>query len=116
MNTEQGFTLHPAAAQDITDIWEFIVEDNPLAARRVREDILDAVRKLVPFPHQGHKRPDLTTKPLRMLVYRMWYNRLWQISASSPKAKKDPRPTFKVNASGPSFTGLRPAESRLGNG
>lgn len=50
MNTEQGFTLHPGAAQDITDIWEFIVEDNPLAARRVREDILDAVRKLVPFP------------------------------------------------------------------
>ena len=40
MNTEQGFTLHPGAAQDITDIWEFIVEDNPLAARRVREDIL----------------------------------------------------------------------------
>jgi plasmid stabilization system protein ParE len=65
MNTEQGFTLHPGAAQDITDIWEFILEDNPLAARRVREDILDAVRKLVPFPHQGHKRPDLTTKPLR---------------------------------------------------
>jgi len=65
MNTEQGFTLHPGAAQDITDIWEFIVEDNPLAARRVREDILDAVRNLVPFPHQGHKRPDLTTKPLR---------------------------------------------------
>jgi len=34
MNTEQGFTLQPGAAQDITDIWEFIVEDNPLAARR----------------------------------------------------------------------------------
>jgi len=66
MNTEQGFTLHPGAAQDITDIWELILEDNPLAARRVREDILDAVRKLVPFPHQGHKRPDFTTKPLRL--------------------------------------------------
>src|ERR1700676_3908448 len=70
MNTEQGFTLHPGAAQDITDIWEFILEDNPLAARRVREDILDAVRKLVPFPHQGHKRPDLTTKPLRFQAVR----------------------------------------------
>jgi antitoxin ParD1/3/4/toxin ParE1/3/4 len=70
MNTEQGFTLHPGAAQDITDIWEFILEDNPLAARRVREDILDAVRKLVPFLHQGHKRPDLTTKPLRFQAVR----------------------------------------------
>jgi hypothetical protein len=27
MNTEQGFTLPPDAGQDITDIWEFIVED-----------------------------------------------------------------------------------------
>jgi plasmid stabilization system protein ParE len=53
MNTEQGFTLHPGAAQDITDIWEFILEDNPLAARRVREEILDAVRKLAPFPHHA---------------------------------------------------------------
>ena len=44
----------------------------------------------------------------------MWYNNLWQISASSPKAKKDPRPTCKVNLSRPSFTGLRPAASRLG--
>jgi plasmid stabilization system protein ParE len=50
MNTERGFTLHPGAAQDITDSWEFVLEDNPLAARRVREDILDAIRKLVPFP------------------------------------------------------------------
>jgi len=56
MNTEQGFTLHPGAAQDITDIWEFIVEDNPLAARRVREDILDAVRKLVLFPLEPFPR------------------------------------------------------------
>jgi plasmid stabilization system protein ParE len=70
MNTEQGFTLHPGAAHDITDIWEFILEDNALAAGRVREDILDAVRKLVPFPHQGHKRPDLTTKPLRFQAVR----------------------------------------------
>ena len=56
MNTEQGFTLHPGAAQDIPDIWEFIVEDNPLAARRVREDILDAVRQLVLFPLESFPR------------------------------------------------------------
>jgi plasmid stabilization system protein ParE len=50
MSESQGFTLHPLAAQDITDIWEFIAEHNPLAARRVREDILDAIGALVPFP------------------------------------------------------------------
>lgn len=67
---EQGFRLHPEAARDITDIWEYIAEENPLAARRVREDILDAIRQLVPFPHQGHKRPDLTSRPLRFQVVR----------------------------------------------
>jgi antitoxin ParD1/3/4/toxin ParE1/3/4 len=64
MSEGQGFVLHPQAAQDITDIWEFLAEANPQAARRVREDILDAIRALVPFPHQGHRRPDLTSRPL----------------------------------------------------
>lgn len=54
MTADQGFVLHPGAAQDITDIWEFIAQDNPFAARRVREDILETIRKLVQFPHQGH--------------------------------------------------------------
>jgi len=67
MTADQGFELHPGAAVDITDIWEFIAEDNPVAARRVREDILDAIRKLVPFPNQGHQRTDLTSRPLTEL-------------------------------------------------
>jgi antitoxin ParD1/3/4/toxin ParE1/3/4 len=70
MTDDQGFELHPGAAQDITEIWEFIAEDNPLAARRVREDILGAIRKLLPFPHQGHKWPDLTSRPLRFQTLR----------------------------------------------
>jgi len=70
MTADQGFELHPGAAADITDIWEFIAKDNPLAARRVREDILDAIRKLVTFPNQGHQRPDLTSSPLRFQTVR----------------------------------------------
>jgi toxin ParE1/3/4 len=66
----QGFDLHPLAAQDITDIWTFIAEDSPQAARRVREDLIAAIRGLVPFPRQGHKRPDLTSRPLRFIVVR----------------------------------------------
>jgi hypothetical protein len=50
LNAERGFELRTGAASDITSIWEFIAKDNPLAAKRVREDILDAVRRLVPFP------------------------------------------------------------------
>jgi plasmid stabilization system protein ParE len=70
MSEEQGFVLHPLAAQDITNIWESLAEVNPQAARRVREDILEAIRALVPFPHQGHRRTDLTSRPLRFRTVR----------------------------------------------
>ena len=65
MRGDRGFRLHPKAAQDITDIWEYIASDNPLAAGRVREQILVAIRDLVPFPHQGHRRSDLSSRTLR---------------------------------------------------
>jgi toxin ParE1/3/4 len=70
MTGEQGFLLHPDAAQDILEIWEFIASDNPAAAARFRDDIFEAVRKLVDFPHQGHRRPDLTSEPLRFQAVR----------------------------------------------
>ena len=53
MSAKQDFALHPLATQDITDIWESIAEDNPLAARRVREEILSTPRGLAHFPHAG---------------------------------------------------------------
>jgi plasmid stabilization system protein ParE len=70
MSADPGFRLHPKAAQDITGIWEYIAEDNPSAAGRVREQILAAIRGLVHFPHQGHKRPDLSSRPLRFRTVR----------------------------------------------
>ena len=70
MISDQGFELHPGAAQDIIEIWEFIAEDSPLSAKRVREEILDAIRKLVAFPHQGHIRSDITSRPLRFQIVR----------------------------------------------
>jgi toxin ParE1/3/4 len=70
MTGEQGFLLHPDAAQDILEIWEFIAADNPAAATRFRETILEEIRKLVEFPHQGYRRPDLTSEPLRFRAVR----------------------------------------------
>jgi antitoxin ParD1/3/4/toxin ParE1/3/4 len=65
MSPGPGFDLHPGAAQDITEIWEYIADDSVLAAGRFRMEIFDAISSLVPFPHQGHRRPDLTKQPLR---------------------------------------------------
>ena len=66
----QGFALHPLAAEDITGIWEFIAKDDPLAPRRVREEILGGIRALVPFPGRGHRRTDLASRPLRFILVR----------------------------------------------
>src|SRR5271169_4010440 len=70
MTDSRGFVLHPGAAQDITEIWEYIAADSPQGARQVREEILDAIHALVAFPHQGHVRIDLTARPLRVQTVR----------------------------------------------
>ncbi len=60
-----GFVLHPEAYTDLDEILQYIAVGNLDAADRVLEEIYQTLRSLVAFPHQGHTRPDLTTKPLR---------------------------------------------------
>lgn len=62
-----GYDFHPEARLDLDEIWEFIRSDNLNAADRVIAEVLGAIRALVPFPHQGHTRPDLTLRPLRFI-------------------------------------------------
>jgi plasmid stabilization system protein ParE len=81
MTEDQGFELHPGAAQDIAEIWQFIAEDNLIAAARFREDILESIGKLAMFPHQGRERPDLTSRPLRFQTIRDY------LIASAPDEK-----------------------------
>ena len=65
-----GYGFHPEASVDIDDIWEFIAADNIDAANRVVEDVLEAIDLLVAFPHQGHRNPNLTSRPLRFKLVR----------------------------------------------
>jgi plasmid stabilization system protein ParE len=65
-----GFKLHPEVYNDLEEIWEFTAEDNLDAADRVREGIYTAIKSLVSFPRQGHRRTDLTSRPLRFLIVR----------------------------------------------
>ncbi len=65
-----GFTFHPDAVSDLDDIWEFISADNLDAADRVVAEILSTIGNLVRFPGLGHKRPDLTSRPLRFALVR----------------------------------------------
>jgi plasmid stabilization system protein ParE len=59
------YALHPEAFADLDDIREYIAEDNPDAADRVITEIFDGIRALVPFPNQGYRRHNLTSRPLR---------------------------------------------------
>jgi toxin ParE1/3/4 len=61
-----GFVLHPDAYADLDEIWEFIAADNLKAADNLLDEIYAAIgNNLVPFPHLGHSRQDLTSKPIR---------------------------------------------------
>lgn len=58
------------AYKNTGEIRGYIAADSPDAADRVVIDIFNAIERLVPFPHQGHKRVDLTNRPLRFIRVR----------------------------------------------
>lgn len=71
-----GYAFYPEARNDLNEIRGFIAEDNPDAADRLVDDIMDAIVALTRMPHQGHRRPDLTSRPIRFLLVRRLPDRL----------------------------------------
>lgn len=63
-----GYALHPEAYADLDQIRSYIAEHNPGSADAFITEIHTAIRALVPFPAQGHRRPDLTSRPLRFIL------------------------------------------------
>ncbi len=91
-----GYALHLEAYADLDDIRHYIAQENPDAADRVMSVIFDALRGLVRFPHQGHRRPDLTSRPLRFILVREYLiayapdeNPLWVVAVMH--ARRNPR-------------------------
>ena len=68
-----GYAFHPDAFADLDEIWEYIAQDNVDAADRVLADIHSTLTLLAGSPQIGHRRPDLTTRPLRFHVARDEY-------------------------------------------
>jgi toxin ParE1/3/4 len=64
------YALHPEAFADLDGIREYIAKDNPDAADRVIGEIFDGIRALAPFPDQGFRRPNITSRPLRFKLVR----------------------------------------------
>jgi plasmid stabilization system protein ParE len=72
-----------AARRDLEGIVEFLAAESPTAAARVLDEIENALERLLTFPQIGHKRPDLTPRPLLfwqvfsyLVVYRVVGDRL----------------------------------------
>lgn len=65
-----GYDFHPEAEADLNEIWESIASDSVSAADRVIGDVHSALEGLVPFPNSGHRRLDLTNRPLRFIRVR----------------------------------------------
>jgi plasmid stabilization system protein ParE len=91
-----GYALHPETYIDIQDLAEYIAADSLSSATRVVNRIFDAIEDLVPFPHQGHRRPDLTSRPLRfirvydyLIAYAPDEQPLWVIAVIH--GRRDPR-------------------------
>jgi plasmid stabilization system protein ParE len=68
-----GYALHPEAFSDLDEIWEYVAADNIDAADEMIADIVATLRTLAASPHIGHRRLDLTTRPLRFHVVRKEY-------------------------------------------
>jgi addiction module RelE/StbE family toxin len=58
----------PIAAQDLTEIIDYIKIDDPQAAMKLLDDIDDSISKLELFPHMGDVPKDLR---LQSLGYRV---------------------------------------------
>lgn len=62
--------FHPEARFDLCEIWELIRADNLDTADQMIAEILSAIRASGPFPDQGHRLPDLTSRPRHFIFVR----------------------------------------------
>lgn len=67
------YVLAPVAEADIREIVDYIAADNFDAAMRLVDDFYDAFARLAEFPDLGHRRPDLTDRPVRFWTVRQRY-------------------------------------------
>jgi plasmid stabilization system protein ParE len=59
------YILAPEALQDLQELWDYIATENLDAAGRMIDTLFAAFERLAAMPGLGHRREDLTGRPLR---------------------------------------------------
>ena len=59
------YILAPEALQDLQELWDYIATENLDAADRLIDTLFAAFERLAAMPGLGHRREDLTDRPLR---------------------------------------------------
>ena len=60
-----SYSLAPEALQDLQELWDYIATENLDAADRMIDTLFAAFERLAAMPGLGHRREDLTDRPLR---------------------------------------------------
>jgi plasmid stabilization system protein ParE len=59
------YILAPEALLDLQELWDYIATENLDAADRMIDTLFAAFERLAAMPGLGHRREDLTDRPLR---------------------------------------------------
>ena len=95
--------ITPRARLDLQSIVEYIAKDNPAAAVRVGEALIESALKIGNFPYMGRRVPELESEGCREViegVYRIVYElstdqkvvkilRFWHGARGTPKPRGD---------------------------
>lgn len=69
----ETYFLSTIAEQDIDELISYIANDNPSAALKFLDELYVAMNMLADNPMIGHKRKDLTNKPVRFWPFKWRY-------------------------------------------
>jgi antitoxin ParD1/3/4 len=67
------FFVTPSAEADMFEIWAYIAKDSVEAADQIEAELLASCRKLASHPELGHRRNDLTERPVHFYNVRGTY-------------------------------------------
>ena len=77
------FELAPGAEDDVWDIWQYLaLQAGSEIASRVESELFDAFTNLTQAPNIGHRRTDLTTRPV--LFYTLYSYLIIYVPDTSP--------------------------------